>query len=434
MIQIKRIRVSKIKPASYNPRIDLQPGDSDYEKLQRSLEEFGCVEPLVWNRRTGNLVGGHQRFKVLCAQGETELDVSVVDLSLEREQALNLALNRIQGGWDDRKLAELLENLSRIPDFDVALTGFDGVEIDQLLDRLGNTAETGEDDFDLADALDAAENLPAVTKTGELIELGRHRLLCGDSAKAEDVGRLLDGHRVDLIFTDPPYNVDYYGGQRPTPQRARPKPSRRWRRIYMDDLSQEEYETWLGKALRSAIGYLSDGAAVYVWNGHRQFGPMHRLLTGLGLHISCVVTWAKPNFAIGYGDYNQQTEFCLYSWKADGAAHRWFGPTNETTLWEIHRDCTREYRHPTQKPLALAERAIRNSSRRGELVLDLFLGSGSTLIAAERLNRRCYGIEIDARYCDAIVRRYLAAVGENGAPSNLVERYRLSQATVVVRE
>lgn len=437
-MQIESIPVQRIKPAAYNPRIDLQPGDPDYDKLQRSMEEFGFVEPLVWNRRTGNLVGGHQRFKILQARGISHLEVSVVDLPLEREQALNLALNKIGGDWDERKLADLLTGLAEIPDFDVGLTGFDATEISELLDGLEDRGD--EDDFDLADALDAAAGEPPVTQVGELIELGRHRLLCGDSAKSEDVLRLLDGRKADLVFTDPPYNVNYYGGNRPAPRTARPKKSRSWQRIYMDDLDQDAYEEWLGKIMQNTFAASAPGASFYVWNGHRQFGPMHSLLTKAGAHISCVIVWAKESFAIGYGDYSQQTEFCLYGWQSrsktqsKSGAHRWYGPTNESTLWQIHRDRTRDYRHPTQKPLALAERAIRNSSRRDETVLDLFLGSGSTLLAAERMGRRCLGLEIDPRYCDAIVRRYLAFVGPTNAPTHLVDRYQKSANESLVND
>jgi ParB-like chromosome segregation protein Spo0J len=232
-MHIESIPIERINPAAYNPRIDLQPGDPDYDRLQRSMDEFGFVEPLVWNRRTGNLVGGHQRLKILAAQGAGRVDVSVVDLPPEREQALNVALNKIGGDWDERKLADLLTGLAEIPDFDVSLTGFDSTEITHLLDKLEALGD--EDDFDLGDALEAAESKPPVTAPGELLELGRHRLLCGDAAKSEDVERLLEGARADLVFTDPPYNVNYYGGNRPTP-RARPKPARSWARIYMDDL------------------------------------------------------------------------------------------------------------------------------------------------------------------------------------------------------
>ena len=345
-MQIESIPIERINPAAYNPRIDLQPGDLDYDRLQRSMDEFGFVEPLVWNRRTGNLVGGHQRLKILAGRGVGCVEVSVVDLPLEREQALNVALNKIGGDWDERKLADLLTGLAQIPDFDVSLTGFDSTEITHLLDRLEALGD--EDDFDLADALEAAESKPPVTAPGELIELGRHRLLCGDAAKPEDVERLLEGGKADLVFTDPPYNVNYYGGNRPTP-RTRPKRSRSWERIYMDDLDQDAYEEWLGRVMRNMLTTMAPGAAFYIWNGHRQFGPMHALMTAVGAHISCVIVWAKESFAIGYGDYSQQTEFCLYGWRARrksagrNSAHRWYGPTNESTLWQVHRDRTRDY-------------------------------------------------------------------------------------------
>ncbi|MCB9854662.1 MAG: DNA modification methylase [Phycisphaerales bacterium] len=424
-LTIRLIPISRINPAPYNPRKDLQPGDAEYEKLKRSLDTFGCVEPLVWNQQTGNLVGGHQRFKVLRERGEVKVSVSVVDLALEQEKALNIALNKVQGDWDEDLLAALLQDLGGDPGFDVSITGFDQAELGELLDRVNWQEETSEDDFDLDDALEQAESLPPVTQPGELLDLGRHRLLCGDSAKAEDVARVLDGRKADVVFTDPPYNVAYYGGDRPTPQKARPKQSRQWQRIYMDDLSQSDYESWLRQILDHVLDSMAPGAAFYVWNGHRQFGPMHTMLTEKQIHVSSVITWAKESFAIGYGDYNQQTEFCLYGWKQGGGAHRWFGPTNESTLWQIRRDRTKSYNHPTQKPIALAGRALRNSSRRGDTVLDVFLGSGSTLIAAEGLERRCCGIEIDPRYCDAIARRYIACVGEENAEPQLVERFRL---------
>jgi DNA modification methylase len=152
---------------------------------------------------------------------------------------------------------------------------------------------------------------------------------------------------------------------------------------------------------------------------------MHQLLINLGFKVSCVITWAKESFAIGYGDYNQQTEFCLYGWKEDNGAHHWYGPTNESTLWQVKRDPTHSYQHPTQKPLELAERAIRNSTRSGNIVLDTFLGSGTTLIAAQRTGRRCFGVEIDPHYCDVIARRYIAFVGENVADPGLVKRYQV---------
>lgn len=422
-MEIKKMQISQIKKADHNPRVELKPGDPVYEKLKNSIETFGFCEPLIYNRRTGHLVGGHQRLTVLKDLGYTEAEVVVVELPLEQEKAFNIALNKIQGDWDERKLALLLDELAKLPEFNVGLTGFETEEISDLLDRALNaeSPQAKEENFDVEEALDR-EN-PAVTQPGELIELGNHRLLCGDSSKLSALRKLVEDNKVHLFFTDPPYNVDYYGGNRPQPEKARPKQSRQWQRIYSDNLDEDEYIKWLGIVLRNASKFLAAGAPVYIWNGHRQFGPMHQLLESIGIKVSCVITWAKESFAIGYGDYNQQTEFCLYGWLENNGAHRWYGPTNESTLWQIHRDPTKEYKHPTQKPLELAERAMHNSSRRGQIVLDTFLGSGTSLIAAERLSRKCFGIEIDCHYCDVIVRRWIAFVGIDNVPENIVERY-----------
>lgn len=416
-MEIRKISVSKINPAPYNPRVKLMPGDEDYERIKASIESFGYVEPLIWNGQTGHLVGGHQRYSILLEMGCKEIEVSVVDLPLEKEKLLNLALNKVRGRWDEDKLAGLLQEIQAMPDVDINLTGFDLPEVSQLIDRVSPGKE---DDFDLNKTLESIKE--PVTKTGDLIQLGDHRLFCGDCSKAADVKTLMTADLAHLLFTDPPYNVDYYGGKRPH-AKGRPKDCRHWKRIYSDNMDQCEYVAWLRSVLEGAAGFLGKGAAIYVWNGHRQFGPMHQIVTDLGFHVSAVITWAKPSFAISYGDYNQQTEFCLYGWKNDNGPHRWFGPKNESTLWEINRDAISNYIHPTQKPIALAQRALKNSSVRGDIVLDLFLGSGSTLIAAESLQRRCFGMEIDPRYCDAIVRRYIAFVGIDKVDPKIREKY-----------
>ncbi|MCX5709682.1 MAG: DNA methyltransferase [Candidatus Omnitrophica bacterium] len=417
-MNIQKVLVSQINPAVYNPRVDLQPGNPEYEKLKKSITEFGYVEPLVWNKRTGTLVSGHQRLKILIEQEITEIEVSVVDLSIVKEKALNIALNKIKGRWDEEKLASLLSELTVIPEFNVGLTGFETPEIGELLDSLLESKE--EDSFDFDSCVESIKD--PITKGGDLIQLGPHRILCGDSGNPEHIKLLLGNEKVCLLHTDPPYNVNYYGGNRPQAC-ARPKKHKLWDRIYSDDLTQQEYEKWLRNIFANIDPYFALGAPAYIWNGHRQFGPMYLMLTGLGFHVSCVITWAKERFAIGFGDYNQQTEFCLYGWKEDNGTHVWHGPNNESTLWEVHRDPTKDYIHPTQKPIALAQRAMRNSSKRGDLVLDMFLGSGSTLIAAESLERRCFGLEIDPRYCDAIVRRYIAYVGEERVSDEVKSKY-----------
>ncbi|MBF0595766.1 MAG: DNA modification methylase, partial [Candidatus Omnitrophica bacterium] len=246
------------------------------------------------------MVGGNQRLKALRDLGHKEVQVVYVDLTLEREKALNLALNKISGDWDKDKLAEIIDELTKVPDFDVELTGFDDKELSRILDEhLSNTEET----FDAEKERQSVGE--AVTKLGDIILLGSHRLLCGDSSKVEDVSKLLEGKKAALVFTDPPYNVNYSSGSRPAPDGQSSNDVEEWSKIKNDNMPQAEYEVWLGKVFSNLASSLGSGAAFYIWNGHRQFGPMHQLLTAQGCHISCVITWAKERFALGYGDYNQ---------------------------------------------------------------------------------------------------------------------------------
>lgn len=429
---IQKLPLSKINPAPYNPRKDLKPDDPEYVQLVLSLDEFGCVQPLVWNKRTGNLVGGHQRLKVLVAQGVTETHVSVVDLSLPKEKALNIALNKISGSWDDDRLAALLSELMTEADLDVEVTGFDLPEVEQLLASLHDDLAGDEDAFDVDAELNRNEN--AITKPGELIELGvhgEHRLLCGDATKPSDVAKLMGDHRARLCHADPPYGVSYDRRNRPGAKKSSKGSPPTADAIINDDLTPKRYRSWFAKICAALNEALAPGAAFYIWNGNRNFGMMHELLTAHGLRPSCVITWAKESFSPGFGDYNEQTEFCLYGWKT-GARHNWYGPKNASTLWQVHRDRTALYRHPTQKALELAERAIRNSSKRGDIVFDPFLGSGTTLIGTARLGRRCFGMEIDPRYCDCIVRRYIALAGESAVSESILERYSSTGAEVSV--
>jgi DNA modification methylase len=417
-MQIRKVPISRISPAAYNPRKSLRPEDPEYQRLLKSMNEFGCVEPLVWNQQTGNLVGGHQRFTTLVAQGATSVDVSVVDLPLDKEKALNIALNKIAGQWDNSKLTTLLAELSSGSSLDLGLTGFELPELDGLLDGIG-TRDLGAENFDVAAEL--TRDLPVVTKPGDLIKLGRHRLLCGDAANPECMTRLLGDARARLLCSDPPYNVDYQASRRPKAKKDQAKGSQ-WSSIRNDALPPDRYAQWFGMVIASVEPYLDPGGPYYLWNGHANFALMHETLTRKGLPPSCVITWAKEHFAPGFGDYQQQTEFCLYGWKR-GAKHAWHGGKGQSTIWDVRRDRSGHYQHPTQKSLELFERILRNSSRTGDLVLDPFLGSGTTLIAAARLGRICYGLEIEPKYCDVIVRRFIAGAGEAAVPKEVAERY-----------
>jgi len=411
MVKLTKIKISDINLPDYNPRIAIKKGDSVWKSLYSSVHEFGMVQPPVFNRRTGNVVGGSQRCRVAIDMGVDEIEVVEIDLPLEKEKLLCTALNKISSTWDYTKLVTLLDEFSAIPDFKLEITGFSQADVSTIMDRYAEPK--GDGNFDFVKTLDAIQE--PVTKKGDLIILGQHRLLCSDSTDLSEVNRLMGGEMAQLVNFDPPFNVGYLGGARPNPKSARPKRSREWDRIYNDNLSREDYEEFLKKIFTNMDKVLVPGSSCYIWNGHYQFAPMHRMLTELDYHIGCVITWAKPNFSISYSDYHQQTEFCLYAWK-NGAKHRWFGPVNESSLWDERRDPTSQYSHPTQKPVSLAQRAIKNSSLRGEIVCDFCLGSASTLIGAESLGRRCFGIEIDPKYCDAIVKRFLAYAPDKVSP------------------
>ncbi len=427
-MNIRTVSLSKINPSPYNPRKDLKPDDPDYKLLLKSIDKFGFIEPLIWNEKTGNLVGGHQRLKVLLAKGIKEVQVSVLDLSLEKEKALNIALNKISGDWDQEKLKSLLSELVKLPDFEVELTGFELPEIENMLpEALSGDAE---ENFDIEKELN--DDRPAITKPGDLIELGlhnQHRLFCEDAVKPANITRLFGQLKAGLCFTDPPYGVNYDRRNRPNPKNSKkkinPKEARSMK-LQNDNLTSKQYKSWFDKIAIAIDSALQPGTAFYIWNSHKNFGLMHDSLTDKNFKISATITWAKESFCPNFSDYNEQTEFCLYGWKK-GARHQWYGPKNESTLWRINRDLTKLYKHPTQKALELAQRAIRNSSRAKDIVFDPFLGSGTTLIAAARLGRRCFGMEIEPKYCDCIVKRYIALAGEDAVSKEIADRYRTEE-------
>jgi len=289
-----------------------------------------------------------------------------------------------------------------------------------IADILGDTES--DEAADLEAQLNA--DLPVITRPGNLIELGlnkEHRILCGDVTKPADVAKLMGDSRARLCHNDPPYNINYDRNNRPSPTKTK-KSSRTTERIRNDDMTPKRYEAWFSKVVNAFAEAMVSGAPFYIWNSHKNFGLMHDLLTRHKFKVASVITWAKESFAPGFCDFNEQTEFCLYGWKG-GAKHNWYGPKNESTLWRIRRDRTDLYHHPTQKPLELAERAIRNSSQRGDIVFDPFLGSGTTLIAAARLGRKCFGMEIEPKYCDCIVRRYIALAGKRAVSAEIRKRY-----------
>jgi len=402
MLNIRKIPISQINPAPYNPRKDLKPGDPEYEKLLKSIDEFDCVELLVWNRRTGNLVSGHQRAKILKARGDKEVTCSVVDLPLKKEKALNLALNKISGSWDQDRLAALLDELVRIPYFDLEVTGFDLPEASKLIDEILHTHQT--DGFDIEEELGKIKE--PITRPGELIKLGPHRLLCGDATKSENFDKLMVGHKAQLVFTDPPYAVDYRGG---AVGKDRTKGTLQEGQRHWDDLSDSNYLELLTSSLDHAHRCSDDKAVLYLWFASAKIATVLKALDTTSWQQRNLLIWTKNTFAGSlFAQYKHRYEPCFYCFKK-GKSTRWYGPNNETTVWQCDKP-QRNKEHLTVKPLPLAMRALRNSSAVGNIVLDPFLGSGTSLVAAERMGRVCYGIELEPRYCDLIKKRYEAGI------------------------
>ncbi|MFM9996708.1 MAG: site-specific DNA-methyltransferase [Phycisphaerales bacterium] len=437
-ITLKRVPARRINPAPYNPRQDLKPGDPEYERLARSIDEFGCVEPLVWNKRTGHLVGGHQRLKILIARGAEEVDVSVVDLPLAREKILNVALNRISGDWDERKLAELLDELTRAPDLDVTLTGFDLPEVrDLIADALGDDARR-EEDFDELAALEAARRGPTVIKPGELIVLGRdpefsHRLLCGDCTDVTQVRRLMQGQRAVLCASDPPYLVGYDGTNHPGSKCG--TKNKNWSATYgvtWDDAESNPqlYERFLGVAVAEAI---QRNAALYIWHASRRQAMLEAAMVKAGAFVHCQIIWTKNRPVLTRTWYAWQHEPCLMGWikgHKPPRRPRRNGEPVPSTVWKLDTIPNGPERpdHPTPKPLELFAIPMRQHTRAGEICYEPIAGSGTQIISAQRLKRRCFALEVSPVYCDVIVRRFIAFAGRDAVAPALARRYANAKA------
>ena len=385
---IEKKNVKDLLPADYNPRKDLKPGDPEYEKLKRSIEQFGYVEPVIWNVQTGRVVGGHQRLKVLIDMGITEVDVVVVDMDTDKEKALNIALNKISGEWDTEKLALVIADLQGT-DFDVSLTGFDPEELEDLFrDDVKNGVK--EDNFDL----DAELKKPTFSRAGDLWTLGDHRLICGDSTKSDTFDLLMNGRKANLVVTDPPYNVDYKGSAG---------------KIKNDSMAEDQFEQFLLDAYLQMEAAMADDASIYVFHSDSHGLAFRKSFEAAGFYLSGCCIWKKQSLVLGRSPYQWQHEPVLFGWKKKGK-HQWYTGRKESTIWEFDKP-KKNGDHPTMKPIALVSYPIMNSTMTGCLVLDPFGGSGSTLIACEQTGRICYTVELDEKFCDVIVNRYKEQVG-----------------------
>lgn len=388
-MEFKKLQIDSLVPAEYNPRKKLKPGDTEFEKIKNSINEFGYVDPIIVNKDL-TVIGGHQRISVLKTLGYTEIDCVIIDIDKTKEKALNIALNKISGEWNKELLADLIKDLQKL-DYDVSFTGFEPPEIDELFNDV-HSKEIKEDDFDVEKELQE----PAVTRKGDVWLLGRHRLVCGDSTDSNVYSILMEGKKANLVVTDPPYNVAYEA---------------KAGKIQNDNLKDEDFYSFLLKAFTNMADCMEKDASIYVFHADTEGLNFRKAFKDAGLYLSGVCIWAKQSLVLGRSPYQWKHEPVLFGWRKDGM-HKWYSDRKQSTIWNFDRPSKNDL-HPTMKPISLCAYPITNSSMSNCIVLDPFGGSGSTLIACEQTNRVCHTIELDEKYADVIVKRYIEQKGSD---------------------
>lgn len=392
--EMQLVPIEKLVPYVNNARTH---SPEQINKLRSSLREFGFINPVIIDRDYG-VIAGHGR--ILAAKEERIKEVPCVfadHLTEAQKKAYIIADNRMamDAGWDEELLRVEIEAL-QAEAFDLALTGFDEKELAALFD---DGSDVEDDDFDV----DAELEKPTITHAGDAWTLGRHRLVCGDSTKPETYEVLMQGQKANLVVTDPPYNVNYEGTAG---------------KIKNDNMASEKFYEFLFDAFSCMEKVMADDASIYVFHADTEGLNFRRAFADAGFYLSGCCIWMKPSLVLGRSPYQWRHEPCLYGWKKNGK-HQWYSDRKQTTIWEFEKT-KKNTDHPTMKPIPLLAYPIRNSSMSNTLILDPFGGSGSTLIACEQTDRSCATIELDEKYCDVIVKRYIEQVGSSNGVS--VER------------
>ena len=371
------ININEITEYENNPRFN----DNAVEPVANSIKEFGFKVPIILDKNNV-IVAGHTRLKAAKKLGLTTVPCLIADdLSEEQINAFRLADNKVGeiAEWDFEKLEEELRNIHTIDmsEFEFDLSDFE------------EEPEAEEDDFEI----DVPEE--PKTKEGYIYKLGKHYLMCGDSTKEEDVYKLLNGNKVDLFITDPPYNVDYEGGT--------------GLKIKNDKMDNDKFLIFLIDAFNSANNVMRDGAVFYIWHADSEGLNFRSACFENGWKVRQCLIWNKNSMVMGRQDYQWKHEPCLYGWK-DGASHLWNSDRTQTTVLNFEKP-TKNAEHPTMKPIKLFDYQIKNNTNKEDVVLDLFAGSGTTLIACEQNERISYNMELDPKYCDVIVKRWEELTG-----------------------
>ena len=386
--------INDLKYASYNPRKKLKPEDKEYQKIKKSIEEFGYVDPIIINK-DNTIIGGHQRLTVLKDLGYEEVDVIQIDIDKTKEKALNIALNKITGEWDYAMLGDLLLDLDS-QNYDLEITGFDLDEIEGIMAPLGleEEKEVIEDDFDCTPPEEPK------AKYGDIYQLGNHRLMCGDSTSEEDVAKLMNGVKADMVFTDPPYGMnldtDY------SKMQGNGRKGKTYSKVIGDN---EDFKEELIKTVFDNFNYCSE---IFLWGVDYYFDLIPNFKNGN------LIVWDKTLQANGDADYNSEFELLWTKnrHKKEVIHFNWF------RYFGLSAQDMKTREHPTQKPLQVITPFIEKHSDEGNLIVDIYGGSGSTLIACEQLNRKCYMMELEPHYVDVIINRWETFTGEKAVKLN----------------
>ena len=399
-MKIQEVAVNKLIPYAKNSRTH---SPEQVGQIAASIKEFGFRNPILVDGV--GIIAGHGRLLAAQKLGLDQVPtIDCSDMTDSQKKAYIIADNKLalNAGWDNAMLTIELQDLED-EGFDLTLTGFDDKELDALLNVIEGT-----DGLTDEDAVPETPIEPK-TKLGDIYILGNHRLMCGDSTSIDAVEKLLQSQKADLLFTDPPYGVSYEGGHNKKKRQG----------IIADTLQGEDLTDLFYESLSTAITWLKDGAALYVWYASGKSIETYASLAKLPLKLRAVIQWYKIKSGLGafMSQYIPNCEPCMYLHK-EGCSPSWYGPTNEKTVWELKKESTNSY-HPTQKPVELPERAITNSTKQGDSVLDLFGGSGSTLIACEKIGRLARVMELDPKYCDVIVKRWEDFTGKQAILAEL---------------
>ena len=385
--RFEKVDIDKLVPYARNARTHSK---KQVLELRASIREFGFINPVIIDKDL-NIIAGHGRILAAKEEGLKEVPcVFAEHLSDAQKRAYILADNRLamNAGWDEEMLAVELSELEGV-DFDLSLLGFDEAELNQYL---YDEEDIQDDDFDV----DAELNKPTFTQSGDIWKLGKHRLLCGDSTKLESYAVLMEEKKANLVITDPPYNVNYEGSAG---------------KIKNDNMENSAFYQFLLDAFTGMESVMASDASIYVFHADTEGLNFRKAFVDAGFYLSGTCIWKKQSIVLGRSPYQWQHEPILYGWKKKGK-HHWYTGRKESTIWEFNKP-KKNGDHPTMKPIPLLAYPILNSSLSNSLVLDPFGGSGSTLIACEQSDRICYTIELDEKFCDVIVKRYIEQVGSS---------------------